>query len=722
MTSDSKLETRNSQLIVGGNIMETNIKREFIIKGLHCANCAAKMESGIKNILGIHDASIDFVGKRLVLEYQNSADGERIVNEAIDIINRIEQGVEIIEKKLAHKEEKEEENTIKLEIFKLIGALAIYFAAIMFKSSEAVRLSLFIAAYLLAGWEVITSALKNLSKGQLFDENFLMTIATIGAFAIGEYPEAVAVMIFFNIGEIFQDMAVDRSRRSIKALLNIRPDHANLIYGSTVQEVSPEDIRVGDIILVKPGERVPLDGTVAKGETSLDTAALTGESVPRIVKPGDAVLSGSIVKDKVITLRVDKEYSQSTVAKILDLVENAALKKAPTENFITKFAKVYTPIVVFTALGIAFIPTLIYGFDTFSQWLYRALIFLVVSCPCALVVSIPLSFFGGIGGASKKGILVKGGNYLEALNNIHTVVFDKTGTLTEGVFKVNEIINDGDYKAEAVLEYAATAESFSDHPIAISIKEAYGKDINAAMIKYHEDITGKGIRVKTESGEILVGNEKLMEAEGISYKRVESSDTVVHVAIEGKYAGYILISDKIKKDSADTVKALKEAGIKKVVMLTGDKKATAIKVKEELNLDEAYYELLPHEKVEMLEKIKNEKREKGNVVFVGDGINDAPVLTIADVGIAMGGVGSDAAIEASDIVLMTDEPYKLVEGIKIAALTRKIVWQNIGFALGVKLVVLIMGALGFANMWEAVFADVGVALIAVLNAMRVIKN
>jgi len=702
--------------------METKIKREFIIKGLHCANCAAKIESSIKNILGIHNASIDFVGKRLVLEYQNSADGERILDEAIDIINRIEQGVEIIEKKSTHEEETEEESNLKLEIYKLIGALAIYFAAIMFKSSEMVRLALFVSAYLLAGWEVITSALKNLSKGQLFDENFLMTIATIGAFAIGEYPEAAAVMIFFNIGEIFQDMAVGRSRRSIKALMNIRPDHANLISGNAIIEVSPEDIRVGDMILVKPGERVPLDGTVVKGDTSLDTAALTGESVPRIVKPGDMVLSGSIVKDKVITLRVDKEYSQSTVAKILDLVENAALKKAPTENFITKFAKVYTPIVVFTALGIALIPTLIYGFDTFSQWLYRALIFLVVSCPCALVVSIPLSFFGGIGGASKKGILVKGGNYLEALNNIHTVVFDKTGTLTEGIFKVNEVINEGDYQAESVLEYAATAESFSDHPIALSIKEAYGRDINPAMIKYHEDITGKGIRVKTESGEILVGNEKLMEAEGISCKQVESLDTVVHVAIEGKYAGYILISDKIKKDSADTVKALKEAGIKKVVMLTGDNKATALKVKEELNLDEAYYELLPHEKVEMLEKIKNQKREKGNVVFVGDGINDAPVLTMADVGIAMGGLGSDAAIEASDIVLMTDEPYKLIEGIRIAALTRKIVWQNIVFSLGVKLVVLIMGALGFANMWEAVFADVGVALIAVLNAMRVIKN
>ncbi|WP_073024502.1 heavy metal translocating P-type ATPase [Lutispora thermophila] len=698
------------------------IKREFIIKGLHCANCAAKMEGRIKEIDGIHNASIDFVGKRLVLEYQNVSDGERIIGEVKDTIDKIEEGVEIVERKIAPIVEEEEDNEINIEILKLLGALAIYVAAIIFKSNGLIRLCMFVAAYILSGWEVILGALKNISKGQLFDENFLMTIATIGAFAMGEYPEAVAVMIFFNIGEIFQDIAVDRSRRSIKSLMNIRPDHANLVVGKTVEQVSPEEVRIGDIILVKPGERVPLDGTVVKGEASMDTVALTGESVPRMVKPGDHVLSGFIAKDKMITVRVDKEYSQSTVAKILDLVENAALKKAPTENFITKFAKVYTPIVVFTALGIALVPTMVYGFNTFSQWIYRALIFLVVSCPCALVVSIPLSFFGGIGGASKKGILVKGSNYLEALNNIHTVVFDKTGTLTEGVFKVNEIINEGEFDAEAVLKYAATAESFSDHPIALSIREAYGKDIDSSVIKYHEDITGKGIRVKTESGEILVGNEKLMEAEGVSYRKVEANDTIVHIAVEGKYAGYILISDKIKKDSADTVKALKEAGIKNVVMLTGDNKTTAIKVKEELNLDEVHYELLPHEKVEMLEKIKREKKEKGNIVFVGDGINDAPVLTMADIGVAMGGLGSDAAIEASDIVIMTDEPSKLIEGIKIAAFTRKIVWQNIILALGVKLAVLIMGALGFANMWEAVFADVGVALLAVLNATRIIKN
>ncbi|MDD4835473.1 MAG: heavy metal translocating P-type ATPase [Lutispora sp.] len=698
------------------------LKREFIIKGLHCANCAAKMENSIQNIEGVRKASIDFVGKRLVLEYGSPMDEERVINETIKTMNNIEQGVEIAEKKSGTKEIEDEKSKAKMELWKLAGALSIFAVAQIIKTPANMRLALFAAAYVLAGGKVVYKAFRNLFKGNVFDENFLMTIATIGAFAIGEYPEAAAVMIFYNIGEIFQDLAVDRSRRSIKALMNIRPDYANLVLDNTVQEVSPEDVKIGDIILVKPGERIPLDGTVIKGETSVDTSALTGESAPRSIKAGDEVLSGFIVKNKMITLRVDKEYSQSTVAKILDLVENAALKKAPTENFITKFAKVYTPLVVLTALGITLIPSMIYGFDTFPQWLYRALIFLVVSCPCALVVSIPLSFFGGIGGASKRGILVKGGNYLEALNNIHTVVFDKTGTLTEGVFKVNEIVNEEAYLTDAVLEYAATAESFSDHPIALSIKEAYGKNIDLTRVLHHEDIAGQGIKVKTDLGNILVGNDKLMEEEGITYKKIEASETLVHVAIEGNYAGYILISDKPKADAEKTVKSLRKAGVKKVAMLTGDNKATALNVKQALGLDEAYYELLPNDKVEILEKIKNEKSEKGNVVFVGDGINDAPVLTMADIGIAMGGLGSDAAIEASDIVLMTDEPSKLIEAIEIAGFTRKIVWQNIIFALGVKLVVLIMGALGLATMWEAVFADVGVALIAVLNAMRVIKG
>lgn len=697
------------------------MKREFIIKGLHCANCAAKMEVSINNILGVKKAYVDFVGKRLILEYKSPKDEDRIINETIKTMNNIEEGIEIIERKPTKQLEVEKDGEISSQLLRLIVSLILFAAGQLLSLTEIWRLVIFCAAYVLSGGEVVYKALRNLFRGSLFDENFLMTVATIGAFAIGEYPEAAAVMIFYNIGELFQDMAVNRSRKSIKALMNIRPDHANLVVGNTIQEVSPEEVSLGDIIMVKAGERVPLDGTVIKGETSMDTSALTGESMPRDIKVGDTVLSGFINKNKMISIRVDKEYYESTVAKILDLVENAALKKAPTENFITKFARIYTPVVVFTALAIVLIPTAIFGTDTFLQWLYRALIFLVVSCPCALVVSIPLSFFGGIGGASKRGILVKGGNYLEALNHIDTVVFDKTGTLTEGVFKVNEIIGRAGFEKEDVLKYASIAESYSDHPIAISIKEAYGETIDLSDVLSHEDIPGHGIKVKTTSGNIFVGNNKLMEREDIDYERVQSVGTIVHVAVDGIYAGHVVISDTPKIDAQNTVKNLKKEGVKNIVMLTGDGESAALAVSEQLGIDKTYYELLPQGKVEILEKIKMEKKSNGNVVFVGDGINDAPVLTMADIGVAMGGLGSDAAIEASDIVLMTDEPSKLIEGINIAKFTRKIVWQNIIFALSVKFIVLIMGAFGLATMWEAVFADVGVALLAVINAMRVTR-
>lgn len=701
--------------------MEEVMKKEFIIKGLHCANCAAKMEANINNIAGVKEAHVDFVGKRLILEYLSPIDGDRIINETIETMNNIEQGIEIIEKKAAQRVYREDKNRINHQIFRLAAALILFASAYLLHLTGIWRLAMFCAAYVLSGGEVVYKAVKNIFKGSIFDENFLMTIATIGAFAIGEYPEAAAVMIFYNIGELFQDMAVNHSRKSIETLMNIRPDHANIVVGDTIQEVSPEDVSLGDTIIIKPGERVPLDGTVIKGETAMDTSAITGESMPRDIKTGDAVLSGFINKNKIIFVRVDKEYSQSTVAKILDLVENASLKKAPTENFITKFSRIYTPVVVFTALAIALIPTAIFGFSTFHQWFYRALIFLVVSCPCALVVSIPLSFFGGIGGASKRGILVKGGNFLEALNHIDTVVFDKTGTLTEGVFKVNKIVGRAGFKEDDVLKYAAIAESYSDHPIAISIKESYGKVIDLSNVLSHEDISGCGIKVKTTSGNIFVGNDKLMEKESIDYEKVQSAKTIVHVAVDGIYAGHVLISDNPKADAQKTVKSLKLEGIRNVIMLTGDGKSAAQTVSEQLGLDDVYYELLPQEKVKILEKIKNEKKGNGNVVFVGDGINDAPVLAMADIGVAMGGLGSDAAIEASDIVLMTDEPSKLIEGINIAKFTRKIVWQNITFALGVKFIVLIMGAFGLATMWGAVFADVGVALLAVLNAMRVIR-
>ena len=701
--------------------MEEVIKKEFIIEGLHCANCATKMEASINNILGVNKAYVDFVGKRLILEYRSPKDGERIVNETIKTMNNIEQGIKIVERKSNQHLETEEKEKIKKQLYKLIASLILFACAQFLDIVDTYKLVLFAAAYVLSGGEVVYKAVKNLLKGSLFDENFLMTIATIGAFAIGEYPEAAAVMIFYNIGELFQDMAVNHSRKSIKALMNIRPDHANIVVGNTIHEVSPENVSIGDIIIVKAGERVPLDGTVVKGETAMDTSALTGESMPREIKTGDTVLSGFINKNKMISIRVDKEYYESTVAKILDLVENAALKKAPTENFITKFARIYTPVVVFTALSIALIPTAIFGISTFQQWLYRALIFLVVSCPCALVVSIPLSFFGGIGGASKRGILVKGGNHLEALNHIDTVVFDKTGTLTEGIFKVNEIIGRPGFEKDEVLKFAAIAESYSDHPIAISIKEAYGKDLDLSDVLYHENIPGHGIKVKTTSGNIFVGNSKLMEKEAIEYEKVQSAGTIVYVALDGIYAGHVMISDSPKTDAQYTIKKLKEAGVRNTIMLTGDGKSAALEVSQQLGIDQVYYELLPQDKVEILEKIKRDKKGNGNVVFIGDGINDAPVLTMADIGIAMGGLGSDAAIEASDIVFMTDEPSKLIEGINIAKFTRKVVWQNITFALGVKFIVLVMGAFGLATMWEAVFADVGVALLAVLNAMRVTR-
>ena len=701
--------------------MQNVIKKEFLIKGLHCASCAAEIERSISKIYGVENAKIDFIGKRLLLEYTDLTDEDKIISRAVETINKIEQGVEIIEKNNSQNIETEDKGEIKKQVLILSASLLLFLIPYAFKITDMWKLIFFSAAYVLTGKVVVFKAVKNLFSGRLFDENFLMTIATIGAFAIGEYPEAAAVMIFFNIGELFQDIALDRSRKSIKTLMNIRPDYANIIVENQIHQVSPESISVGDVIVIKPGERVPLDGKVLKGETTLDTSALTGESIPKDVKSGDAILSGSINKSNLISVKVDKEYKESTVAKILDLVENAALKKAPTENFITKFARVYTPIVVFSALLITILPTAIYGMGTFKQWLYRALVFLVISCPCALVVSIPLSFFGGIGGASKKGILVKGGNYLEALNNIDTAVFDKTGTLTEGVFKVKEIQGVNGFTKEDVLKFAVIAESFSNHPIALSIKEAYEEKVDMSVVIAHEEITGQGIKVETSVGDILAGNSKLMESQNIEYEGTDATETVVYVAINNIYAGYIMIADSIKQDALNLIKDIKAMGNIKTVMLTGDNKIVAETISKRLGLDEVYYELLPRDKVQILEGIKKNKKGKGNIIFIGDGINDAPVLAMADIGIAMGGLGSDAAIEASDIVLMTDEPSKLTEAIKVAKFTRKVVWQNIFFALGVKTLVLIMGVFGLATMWEAVFADVGVALIAVLNATRVIK-
>lgn len=617
------------------------------------------------------------------------------------------------------------ENDDSNEVYRRIiqyGISAILFAiALLFNSLGYVKFTLFFVSYIIAGGDVILKAAKNILKGQIFDEYFLMSIATIGAFAIGEYPESVAVMLFYQIGELLQDIAVDHSKRSIKELMNIRPDYANLKIGYEIKRVSPQEVRPGDVIIVKPGEKIPLDGKVIEGESMVDTSALTGESVLKEVYKGAEVLSGFINKNGLLTIEVTREFAESTVSKILGLIEEASSKKAPTEKFMTKFAKYYTPIVVFLALIIAVIPPLIMPAATFKEFIYRALIFLIISCPCALVLSIPLSFFAGIGAASKNGILVKGSNYLEALSDVETVVFDKTGTLTKGVFKVTEIKSVNGMSRDALLEYAAYAESFSNHPIAESILKAYGKEVDRTKIKKYEEISGNGVRANIEGKEVLVGNAKLMKMENIDCVTGDSTGTIIHVAIDNKYCGYILISDEVKEDSSKAIESLKKMGIKRIVMLTGDNKAVSDKIGASLGIDEVYSQLLPNEKVDVLEKLYADNK-KGKLIFVGDGINDAPVLARSDVGVAMGGIGSDAAIEAADVVLMTDEPSKLVTAIKISKRTKLIVWENILLALGVKVVVLALGALGVATMWEAVFADVGVALLAVLNSLRLLNK
>ncbi|WP_157228409.1 heavy metal translocating P-type ATPase [Clostridium saccharoperbutylacetonicum] len=708
------------------------LKKEILLEGLCCGNCAAKIERESQNIDGVKSAVVDFIATKLIMEIDSPSKQSAIIDEVEGIVKRIEPDVKVVvlnkdnaSKNLEEHEEDghhhHESEGSKSEMIRLaIGAL-IFGVATAMKFPNYIELVLYLISYLLVGGEVILGALRNIRRGQIFDENFLMSVATIGAFAIGEYPEGVAVMLFYQIGEMFQDMAVNRSRKSITALMDIRPDFANLKVNNDIKKVEPEEVKIADIIVVKPGEKVPLDGKVIEGNSMVDTAALTGESVPKEVGIGDSILSGVINKNGLLTIEVEKEFGDSTVAKILDLVQNASSKKAPTENFITKFARYYTPAVVFAALALAVIPPLVIEGATFSEWIYRALSFLVVSCPCALVVSIPLGFFGGIGGASKNGVLVKGGNYLEALNDVEMVVFDKTGTLTKGIFKVTEVNAENNISKDELIACAAYAENYSNHPIAVSILKAYGKEIDKDKIKNYEEISGHGVKVVIEGKEILAGNYKLMNKENIDYNQVETIGTVVHVAIERKYAGYIIISDEVKEDSAKAMKALKALGIKKTVMLTGDNKAVGSKIAKELGVDEVHAELLPDQKVEKLELLFKEKSSKGKIVFVGDGINDAPVLARADIGIAMGGVGSDAAIEAADVVIMTDEPSKIATAIKIAKKTRSIVMQNIVFALGIKIIILALVAIGLGTMWEAVFGDVGVALLAVLNAMRAMK-
>lgn len=694
--------------------MENKEELQLTLEGLNCANCARKIEEKVGKMEGVKESNLNFTTTTLNVKLERKVKEEHAINEIKKIVEALEPHVKV-EKKVSGKTNVQRAK-FEVKPTLIIGTI-LYLIAVIGDFKGALALILFVASYLLIGGKVVLTAIKNIARGQLFDENFLMTVATIGAFSISEYPEAVAVMLFYEIGETIQGYAVNKSRSSISSLMDIRADYANIIIDGKEKKVSPETVKVEDIILVKPGEKIPLDGIVVEGESFVDTSALTGESVPRKIAVNDEILSGGINTNGVLKVKVTKKFGESTVSRILEMVENAANKKANTEKFITKFAKVYTPIVVALAILIAVVPSIFIKDALFSTWLYRALVFLVVSCPCALVVSVPLGFFAGIGGASKKGVLVKGSNYLELLKNLETVVFDKTGTLTEGVFTVTEI-NTNNIQKEKLIEVAAMAESFSNHPIAISIIKEYGKEIDKEVIEEYEEIAGHGIKAVINNEEVLIGNAKLMNQFNISYNEVDSIGTVVYCAINGEFKGSIVISDKIKENAAEALINLKAAGVKKTVMLTGDNKKTAEKVGEKVNIDEVHSELLPLGKVKEVEKLLKASNKNGRLAFVGDGVNDAPVLARADIGIAMGGIGSDAAIEAADVVLMKDDINALVDAINVSKKTNKILWQNIIFALGVKVIVMVLGTFGIANMWTAVFADVGVTIIAIINSTR----
>ena len=711
--------------------MEFKMKRVFILKGLDCPNCSAKIEKEVGELGGVASSTVNLMNQTLTVQAGTSV-AASLLDTVTTIVHSHEPDVEVSEKQLeatapVKKDEKtavyndeDKKRTIRLAVGAVVYAIGMALT-VFAKLPTLAELAFLIVAYVILGWDVVWQAVKNITRGQVFDEHFLMSVSTIGAFAIGEYPEAVAVMLFYQVGEFFQSLAVKRSRKSIFDLMDICPDSATVKRNGVLQVVSPESVAVGEIIVVKPGEKIPLDGIVVDGESMLDTKALTGESVPRSIRKGDEALSGCINQSGLLTLKVTKSFGESTVSKITDLVENASARKAPTENFITTFARYYTPVVVGMAAVLAIIPPLVLG-GGWSEWLRRGFVFLIVSCPCALVISIPLTFFGGIGAASKRGVLVKGSNYLEALNKVSVVVFDKTGTLTKGVFEVANIIPAAGYQKEQVLEYAAQAESYSNHPIAKSILATYGKPIDQKQFSGFEEISGHGISVMVQGKKVLAGNSKLMESEKIAYAACDAAGTKFYVAADGSYVGCILIADEVKPDSKCAIAELKKIGVEKTVMLTGDDERIGKSVADELGLDAYYAQLLPDQKVEKLEMLDKQKRQGSKLAFVGDGINDAPVLARADVGIAMGGLGSDAAIEAADVVLMTDEPSKLVEAIDVAKATKRIVMQNIVIALGIKSVFLVLGALGMAGMWEAVFGDVGVTIIAVLNAMRILKK
>lgn len=691
---------------------------KLYVKNLDCANCANKIEAYVRKMDNIKDASMNFSQGVLFVELQDASRSEDTIKAIMAVIPTLEDGV-TVEREKSTEEEKPSRMFSFQENARLYLGILLFAAAVVLEA-QSWSVWLFLAAYVMAGGKVVYIALRNILKGEVFDENFLMSVATIGALAIGSYEEAVAVMIFYEIGEMFQSYAVNRSRKSISSLMNIRADYANLWKDGKEVRVSPEAVGLHDLIVIKPGERVPLDGVIVEGTSSLDTSALTGESLPRDVGVQDEVLAGVVNLSGVLKVEVSKEYGESTVSRILELVENASSKKAPMEKFITRFAKVYTPTVVFLAIALVVLPMLFIPDAVFADWLYRALTFLVVSCPCALVISVPLGMFAGIGAASKSGILIKGGNYLEALKDIDTVVFDKTGTLTKGVFTVTQI-HAIQRSEDELLEMTAYAENYSTHPIALSIRKAYAKTIDAERLSRYEEVAGNGIHVQLDQHELLVGNYKLMQANGITYEEHDALGTIVYIAVDGTYEGYIVIDDEIKETSKEAIASLKSSGVKKCVMLSGDRYKVGEHVASVLGLDEVHMQLLPADKVEKVEELLQQESEHGKLAFVGDGINDAPVLARADIGVAMGGIGSDAAIEAADVVLMKDDPSALSTAIRIAGKTMQILWQNIVFSLGIKVVILILTAFGMANMWMGVFADVGVTLIAILNSMRALK-
>lgn len=697
-------------------------RKKFYLEGLACASCAATIEDRISRMDTITSASVNFADSSLSIELRERDRLEDTLAQIREIVDSVEPGVRLVK---GEQNEKGEDSSFFSRERIILGLGILGFIGAILMPASLGKTILFILAYLVIGGRVLLLAGKNITRGRVFDENFLMTIATLGAIAIGEYPEAVSVMLFYRIGEEFQEAAVNRSRRSIKSLINIKPDSANLLVNGDILTVSPEKLKLADTIILRPGERVPVDSRVIEGRSELDVSALTGESMPEPVEPGDQVLSGSINTSGLLTLRVEKLFTDSTVSRILDLVENASSKKAPTEQFISRFAKVYTPIVVLLALALATVPPLLVPGAIFSDWLYRGLVFLVVSCPCALVISIPLSFFAGIGGASRRGILVKGGNSLQALKDVDTVLFDKTGTLTKGTFEVVGISPASGIDEKDLLRLAAMGEYHSNHPLARSIISAYGQEIDKDKIQDYEEIPGKGTCSFLAGEPLLVGNKRLMKENHILIHEQAGSpltdDSRVHVAYAGRYYGYLDLADGLKADTRAAVDRLRSLGVKRIGILSGDREPSVKHAASKAGISEYYYGLLPHEKVERLEQMIKDKRS-GKLAFVGDGLNDAPVLAMADVGIVMGNIGSDTAVEAADVVLMTDEPTKVGQAISLGRRTHRVVMQNVIMALSIKLAVLALGLLGLAGMWEAVFADVGAALLAVFNSMRVLKG